>query len=556
MCFGDTQGLLETKEPGFLKGSAPLTAVQLLWVNMIMDTLGALALATEPPTDELMERLPVGRKGNFITNVMWRNIMGQSLYQFVVIWYLQTQGKSVFCLDDSDSDLVLNTLIFNSFVFCQVFNEISSREMEKIDVFKGMLKNYVFLGVLTCTVIFPIISIEFLGSAPLTAVQLLWVNMIMDTLGALALATEPPTDELMERLPVGRKGNFITNVMWRNIMGQSLYQFVVIWYLQTQGKSVFYLDNSDSDLVLNTLIFNSFVFCQVFNEISSREMEKIDVFKGMVKNYVFLGVLTCTVIFPIISIEFLGSAPLTAVQLLWVNMIMDTLGALALATEPHTNELMERLPVGRKGNFITNVMWRNIMGQSLYQFVVIWYLQTQGKSVFCLDNSDSDLVLNTLIFNSFVFCQGGYNKSLPDEFGDLVDKKYGFKIDITNYNVMNKCQFFTISKMTNDSSIIGELEKNFNLEEFANYASLNDMPADLSSHEMDDSQTADNVTPISKLNEIDFISKADKVKLKRSLDEIYDVDEPLSYSSTKARQSLSSSGKEDKFKLLTPKLEK
>ncbi|KAF5796825.1 putative cation-transporting P-type ATPase, HAD superfamily [Helianthus annuus] len=60
---------------------APLTVVQLLWVNMIMDTLGALALATKPPTDELMERQPFGRKGNIIRNVMWRNIMGQSLYQ-------------------------------------------------------------------------------------------------------------------------------------------------------------------------------------------------------------------------------------------------------------------------------------------------------------------------------------------------------------------------------------------------------------------------------------------------------------------------------------------
>ncbi|GJS33892.1 calcium-transporting P-type ATPase, N-terminal autoinhibitory domain-containing protein [Tanacetum coccineum] len=108
--------------------------------------------------------------------------------------------------------------------------------------------------------------------------------------GALALATEPTTDELIERTPVGRKGNFITNVMWRNIMGQSLFQFVVIWFLQTRGKATFHHDNSDSDLVLNTLIFNSFVFCQLFNEISSREMEKIDVFKGILENYVFLVV--------------------------------------------------------------------------------------------------------------------------------------------------------------------------------------------------------------------------------------------------------------------------
>ncbi|XWS29709.1 hypothetical protein CRYUN_Cryun24cG0053400 [Craigia yunnanensis] len=67
----------------FAPNRAALTAVQLLWVNMIMDTLGALALATEPPTDELMKRSPVGKKGNFISNVMWRNILGQSFCQFM-----------------------------------------------------------------------------------------------------------------------------------------------------------------------------------------------------------------------------------------------------------------------------------------------------------------------------------------------------------------------------------------------------------------------------------------------------------------------------------------
>ncbi|GAV80894.1 E1-E2_ATPase domain-containing protein/Cation_ATPase_C domain-containing protein/Cation_ATPase_N domain-containing protein/Hydrolase domain-containing protein/CaATP_NAI domain-containing protein [Cephalotus follicularis] len=158
-----------------LTGSAPLTAVQLLWVNMIMDTLGALALATEPPNDELMKRTPVGRKGNFISNVMWRNILGQSLYQFMIIWFLQAKGKEIFGLSGPDSDLILNTLIFNSFVFCQVFNEVSSREMEEINVFKGILDNYVFAAVLSATVFFQIIIIEFLGTfantSPLTSSQ-------------------------------------------------------------------------------------------------------------------------------------------------------------------------------------------------------------------------------------------------------------------------------------------------------------------------------------------------------------------------------------------------
>lgn len=179
-----------------LTGNAPLTAVQLLWVNMIMDTLGALALATEPPQDDLMKRTPVGRKGNFISNVMWRNILGQSLYQLVIIWCLQTKGKTMFGID---SDLTLNTLIFNTFVFCQVFNEISSREMEKIDVFTGILKNYVFVGVLTCTVVFQVIIIELLGTFADTT-PLNWSQWFVSiVLGFLGM----PVAAALKMIPVG-----------------------------------------------------------------------------------------------------------------------------------------------------------------------------------------------------------------------------------------------------------------------------------------------------------------------------------------------------------------
>ncbi|XP_057422035.1 calcium-transporting ATPase 2, plasma membrane-type-like [Lotus japonicus] len=169
--------LLVNFSSAVLTGSAPLTAVQLLWVNMIMDTLGALALATEPPTDDLMKRAPLGRKGDFINSIMWRNILGQALYQFVVIWFLQTVGKWVFFLRGPNAGVVLNTLIFNSFVFCQVFNEINSREMEEVDVFKGIWDNHVFVAVIGCTVVFQIIIVEYLGTfantTPLSLVQ--WI---------------------------------------------------------------------------------------------------------------------------------------------------------------------------------------------------------------------------------------------------------------------------------------------------------------------------------------------------------------------------------------------
>ncbi|KFK34968.1 hypothetical protein AALP_AA5G217200 [Arabis alpina] len=174
------------------------------------------------------------------------------------------------------------------------------------------------------------VSACFTGSAPLTAVQLLWVNMIMDTLGALALATEPPNEGLMKRQPIGRTASFITKAMWRNIIGQSIYQLIVLGILNFAGKQILNLNGPDSTAVLNTIIFNSFVFCQVFNEVNSREIEKINVFKGMFKSWVFVAVMIATVGFQVIIVEFLGAFAST-VPLSWQHWLLCILiGSLSM----------------------------------------------------------------------------------------------------------------------------------------------------------------------------------------------------------------------------------
>ena len=58
----------------------PLTSVQMLWVNLIMDTCGALALATEPPSEKLLEDKPHPINESIISPVMIRNIIGQAFY--------------------------------------------------------------------------------------------------------------------------------------------------------------------------------------------------------------------------------------------------------------------------------------------------------------------------------------------------------------------------------------------------------------------------------------------------------------------------------------------
>jgi len=58
----------------------PLNAVQMLWVNLIMDTFAALALATEAPPDDILERQPQPKEESIITPVMWRNILTHAIY--------------------------------------------------------------------------------------------------------------------------------------------------------------------------------------------------------------------------------------------------------------------------------------------------------------------------------------------------------------------------------------------------------------------------------------------------------------------------------------------
>ncbi len=60
----------------------------MLWVNLVMDTFASLALATEPPTEELLERRPYGRNKAMISLTMLKNICGHAIYQLAVLFAL------------------------------------------------------------------------------------------------------------------------------------------------------------------------------------------------------------------------------------------------------------------------------------------------------------------------------------------------------------------------------------------------------------------------------------------------------------------------------------
>lgn len=151
----------------------------MLWVNLIMDTLASLALATEMPTPDLLLRKPYGRTKPLISATMLKNILGQAFYQLFIIFGLLFVGKSkevhkgyeFFDIYFLSGDWILDiesgrgqplsagptqhfTIIFNTFVMMTLFNEVNARKIHgQRNVFEGFFTNPIFYSIWIATVV-------------------------------------------------------------------------------------------------------------------------------------------------------------------------------------------------------------------------------------------------------------------------------------------------------------------------------------------------------------------------------------------------------------------
>ncbi|NXJ08217.1 AT2B1 ATPase, partial [Odontophorus gujanensis] len=187
---------------------SPLKAVQMLWVNLIMDTLASLALATEPPTEALLLRKPYGRNKPLISRTMMKNILGHAFYQLVVVFTLLFAGEKIFDID-SGRNAPLHappsehyTIVFNTFVMMQLFNEINARKIHgERNVFEGIFNNAIFCSIVLGTFVVQIIIVQFGGKpfscSKLSIEQWLWsVFLGMGTLLWGQLISTIPTSRL------------------------------------------------------------------------------------------------------------------------------------------------------------------------------------------------------------------------------------------------------------------------------------------------------------------------------------------------------------------------
>lgn len=158
--------------------TAVFSAVQLLWINLIMDTLAALALATDPASPELLKRKPGNKNSPLISTDMVKMILGQALVQIAFILTLYFAGKQLLNMDAIDElgriqeDNLLRALIFNTYVFLQLFNLPNCRVLDReLNIFKGLHRNGWFIGILIIEVALQVL-IAYKGGAAFSVVPM------------------------------------------------------------------------------------------------------------------------------------------------------------------------------------------------------------------------------------------------------------------------------------------------------------------------------------------------------------------------------------------------
>merc|ERR1719189_1266469 len=188
--------------------ATPLMPVQLLWVNLIMDTMAALALATEKPTLDLLNRHPYRPDSPLISRLMWRFIIGNSIYQLIWLVTLLLCARPWFANEDTIHNIVEGRnekhlcFIFNVFVWFQIWNEINARKVNgEWNVFEFFFGNLYFSGILALEILLHLLIIEFGGEFTATT-HLTWYEWLF----AVGVgSTTVVVNQLIRLIPVENK---------------------------------------------------------------------------------------------------------------------------------------------------------------------------------------------------------------------------------------------------------------------------------------------------------------------------------------------------------------
>lgn len=187
-----------------------------------------------------------------------------------------------------------------------LLNDSFSTIVSAIEWGRGIYENFKrfisFQLTVNISSVIVVLSSILLGlKAPFTALQLLWINIIMDGPPALTLGLEPANGDLMKREPVKRSDNIISKQMFWKIGATGLYISAVFL-----AQYVFnFLGVSESQMP--TVLFTLFALFQLFNAFNCRELHSESIFKNLVKNHLMLYIVGVTFVLQILIIQFAGA---------------------------------------------------------------------------------------------------------------------------------------------------------------------------------------------------------------------------------------------------------
>ena len=179
-------------------------------------------------------------------------------------------------------------------------------------IFKSIRKFIIFqLTVNICAVTLSIIG-PFIGvDTPVTVIQMLWVNMVMDTLAGIAFSYEPPLLEYMKELPKKKDEPILNKYMIHEILFTGAYSSILcIFFLKSSFIHQFFR-NGVNDEYFMTAFFGLFIFISIFNAFNARTV-RINLLANIIKNKVFLLTILFITIVQLILIYFGGELFRTA----------------------------------------------------------------------------------------------------------------------------------------------------------------------------------------------------------------------------------------------------
>ncbi len=160
----------------FLGVDSPVTVVQMLWINLIMDTLGGIAFAGEPPREAYMREAPKRRGEAILNRYMVNQILCTGGFTVALCLFFLKSPTVTSLFRASEGEICLLTAFFALFIFSSVFNCFGART-DRLSTLAGIRQNPVFLFVMAAILVIQILFVYLGGSVlrtvPLTARELL-----------------------------------------------------------------------------------------------------------------------------------------------------------------------------------------------------------------------------------------------------------------------------------------------------------------------------------------------------------------------------------------------